>query len=315
MSTLNAADSPTTGPQITILLCTYNGALFLTEQLASIAAQTYQNWRLVVSDDGSQDGTLEILRSGFIADSKIEIRYGPQLGACKNYMSLVTDGSIKGDYFAFCDQDDVWGADKLQRAVDQLGGVSTEGPALYFSRMQLIAADGHHLGLSRRYKRPPSFENALVENIASGNTIVMNRQARDLLVQAGDLDVAMHDWWAYMLITGAGGTLCYDELPSMLYRQHQVNAIGIDTGFRAVAKRFQRLWSLSFAEKTAMNVAALQSCRHLLRAENRFILDFFLALRSSSAVLRLISFRRARVYRQNILDQASLIFAVAMKLV
>ena len=315
MSTLNTADAPTSKPRVTILLCTYNGASFLAEQLASIAAQTHQNWRLIVSDDASQDGTLEILQRGIVDRSRIEIRSGPQLGACKNYMSLVTDGSVEGDYFAFCDQDDIWGADKLERAVNRLVSVSTDGPALYFSRMRLIAADGQHLGYSRRYKQPPSFENALVENIASGNTIVMNKSARNLLVQAGDLDVAMHDWWTYMLITGAGGVVYYDETPSMLYRQHGVNAVGVDSGFRAIAKRIQRLWSQSFAEKTAMNVAALQSCRHLLRAENRFILDIFHALRSSSAILRILSLRRAKIHRQTVLDQMSLIFAVAMKLV
>ena len=315
MSTLNTAETPASRPQVTILLCTHNGAMFLEEQLASIAAQTYQNWRLIVSDDCSEDGTLEILQRGIIDGSKIEIRSGPQLGACKNYLSLVTDGSIEGDYVAFCDQDDIWGANKLERAVGQLDGLSTVGPALYFSRLRLIAADGQHLGYSRRCNRPPSFENALVENIASGNTIVMNRSARDLLVQAGDLDVAMHDWWAYMLITGAGGAMRYDETPSMLYRQHRVNAVGVDSGIRAIAKRFQRLWSQSFAEKNAMNIAALQRCRHLLRAENRFVLDVFQALRSGSAFFRLLSLRRVKIHRQTASDQLSLLLAVAMKLV
>jgi len=315
MSTLTTADPSTNRPRVTILLCTYNGGPFLAEQLASIAAQTYQNWRLIVSDDGSRDETLEILASGLIDGSRIELRTGPQLGACKNYMSLATDGRIEGGYFAYCDQDDIWDPNKLERAIAQLSSVSTDGPALYFSRVRLIDADGQHLGYSRLCKRPPSFENSLVENIASGNTIVMNTKARNLLVQAGNLDVAMHDWWTYMLVTGAGGTVRYDDTPSMLYRQHQVNAVGVDSGLRAIARRFQRLWSQSFAEKNAMNIAALQTCRHLLRAENRFILDLFIALRSSSAILRMFSFRKARIYRQTALDQVSLIFAVAMKLV
>ena len=315
MTTPRTADLPAKEPQVTILLCTYNGGLFLEEQLASIAAQTHQNWRLIISDDGSHDETLDILQRGIADRSKIEIRSGPQLGPCKNYMSLVTDGRIEGDYFAFCDQDDIWQPDKIERAVAGLSGLLDAEPALYCSRLRLIDANGQHLGYSRRWTKPPSFENALVENIASGNTIVMNSRARQLLVQAGNLDVAMHDWWAYMLIAGAGGFVRFDEIPSTLYRQHQVNAIGVERGFGAIGKRFKRLWSQSFAEKTEMNISALQSCRHLLRAENRFILDFFVALRTSSAIFRLLSLRKAKIYRQTVLDQVSLIFAVAMKLV
>ena len=315
MTTPIATNAHSTEPLIAIMLCTHNGSQFLTEQLASITAQTFRNWRLIVSDDGSTDATHDILLDGTIDSSRIEIRSGPQIGVSKNYMSLLTDDRIEADYFAYCDQDDIWAPNKLQRAIDQLRLVPADRPALYFSRVRLITANGEHLGYTRRCKRPPSFENALVENIASGNTIVINKGARQLLVRAGDVEVAMHDWWSYLLITGAGGVLCYDEVPSILYRQHQANTIGVDRGIRAVAKRFQRLWSQSFAEKTAMNAAALQRCRHLLRAENRFILDLFVALRSSSVVLRLLSLRRARIYRQTVMDQASLIFAVAMKLV
>jgi len=314
MLSSKSADTQGT-PRVTILLCTYNGAPFLAEQLASICRQTYQNWRLVVSDDGSEDQTLEILKRDIADASKLAIRGGPQKGACKNFMSLITDPTIEGDYFAFCDQDDVWEPEKLERAVEQLSAGSPQTPALYFSRLQLIASDGSHLGYSRHWKRPPTFENALVENIASGNTIVMNASARNLLVQAGNLDVGMHDWWAYMLITGAGGTVVYDETPSLQYRQHQVNAVGVHRGFKAIARRFQRLLSLSFAEKNNLNVTALQSCRHLLKAENRFVLDLFAALRSASTIPRLLSLRRLKVYRQQALDQASLTLAVALKLI
>lgn len=105
-------------PRITILLCTFNGARFLAAQLASIEQQTHSNWRLIVSNDGSTDDTLTIIRH--FADrvcQPVEIRHGPGRGAAANFLSLATDPEIDGDLFAFCDQDDVWHPAKLSRAL------------------------------------------------------------------------------------------------------------------------------------------------------------------------------------------------------
>ena len=97
-------------PRVAILLCTYNGAQFLAEQLDSLEAQVHQNWVVIASDDGSTDQTLEILRQyqAKWSPRKLTIRSGPQKGFCQNFLSLTADPEIRADYYAFCDQDDVW---------------------------------------------------------------------------------------------------------------------------------------------------------------------------------------------------------------
>src|ERR1700751_1688968 len=109
-------------PSIAILLCTYNGAGFLPAQLASLAAQSFTNWRLFVSDDGSSDETLAI-----VAQHKERLRAPPddrrtrpRQGYAKNFLSLACDPSLSFDYYAYCDQDDIWEPDKLARAVERL---------------------------------------------------------------------------------------------------------------------------------------------------------------------------------------------------
>ena len=104
---------------VCILLCTYNGAKYLKEQLNSIESQTYTNWRIIVSDDGSTDETLTLLHDyqNKWGTSKLEIRKGPQLGFCKNFLSLACDPTIRADYYCFCDQDDVWLDEKISIAV------------------------------------------------------------------------------------------------------------------------------------------------------------------------------------------------------
>lgn len=103
---------------VDILLCTYNGARFLPRQLASFEIQTFPHWRLIVSDDGSQDETLALLSAfaqKYGAD-KVQIRHGPRKGPNANFLSLICDPTLDSAFFALSDQDDVWAADKLSRA-------------------------------------------------------------------------------------------------------------------------------------------------------------------------------------------------------
>ena len=107
-------------PTIAILLCTYNGASFLPAQLASLAAQSFTNWRLFVSDDGSTDETLAVVaeHKEQLGTGLVDIRNGPRQGFVKNFLSLACDPALSFDYYAYCDQDDVWEPGKLARAVD-----------------------------------------------------------------------------------------------------------------------------------------------------------------------------------------------------
>src|SRR5665213_426223 len=118
--------------QVAILMCTKNGAAFLDDQLKSIADQTHPNWTLFVSDDGSTDATREILKR--FADSHVQktvVKNGPCKGVCANFVSLAINPAIEADYFTFSDQDDMWYADKLKRALTWLATVPGDVPAFY----------------------------------------------------------------------------------------------------------------------------------------------------------------------------------------
>ena len=94
---------------VTILLATLNGEDYLKAQLESIAAQTYENWQLVVGDDGSTDNTISILEefSTQHPEQVTIIQNDPPKGSAKdNFISLIQNSY--GPYFMFCDQDDVW---------------------------------------------------------------------------------------------------------------------------------------------------------------------------------------------------------------
>ena len=159
------------GTNVAILLATRDGALFIDEQLASIGVQSHRNWTLIVSDDGSCDDTLAHV-DAFARQcvQPVVVRPGPRRGATMNFLTMAADPSIKADFFAFCDQDDVWYADKLERALAWLGSIDESVPAAYFSRTEAINRAGRPLGLSPLFKRPPSFRTgtASTSSITAG---------------------------------------------------------------------------------------------------------------------------------------------------
>ena len=155
-------------------MCTYQGQRFLSEQLASFENQTHTNWELWASDDGSDDGTIEILKEfkNRFPSKKVRIVNGPHQGFLLNFLFITCNKNIDANYFAYSDQDDIWKPNKIERAINYLKEVKKNVPSLYCSRTELINSSGQHIGFSPLFNKPPRFENALIQNIGGGNTIM-----------------------------------------------------------------------------------------------------------------------------------------------
>lgn len=302
------------GPCVTVLLCTLNGARFLTAQLASLEQQTYRNWRLVVSDDGSIDETVDIL-SEFAAliPNSVELRQGPRRGAAANFLALASDASIEGDYFAFCDQDDIWHPEKLKRALSWLREVGNDHAAVYSARTRLVDAQAKPFGYAPLFKKPPCFANALVQSVAGANTMLFNAATKQLFEQARPLEIVSHDWWAYQLVCGSNGIFQYDSQPCIDYRQHDRNQIGCNRGLRAQLKRLMMIFDGRFTRWNDINIAALESSNHLLSDEARSLLTLYSAIRAGSIIGRLATFIRSPIRRQTFISNIALVIAVALK--
>lgn len=172
--------------KVAVLLCTYNGEQYIREQVDSIVRQTYTNWVIYVSDDGSTDGTLAILEEyrKALGEDRVFITSGPKKGFAWNFISSLQNNGRDCKYFAFCDQDDIWFPDKIERSVGYLADYSRKDiPAVYCGRTKLIDGEGADIGFSPLFKRYPSFENALVQSIAGGNTMVLNIPAKDIIAK------------------------------------------------------------------------------------------------------------------------------------
>lgn len=166
--------------RILVLLSTYNGELFLREQLDSLFAQVGVELHIWVRDDGSKDSTQKILfeyREKF--PNKITIVLGENIGWKRSFFELLSfakQNSVVYDYYAFCDQDDIWLPTKLQRAVEKMGELNTN-IRLYCSNLYYYK-DGCNYGLIRNKDYCPTVENCLMRNYATGCTIVFNKVSK-----------------------------------------------------------------------------------------------------------------------------------------
>jgi glycosyltransferase involved in cell wall biosynthesis len=300
-------------PHICILMATYNGKSFIAEQLQSIEEQSYKNWRLIISDDGSSDDTLSIAKQfqQKWESGRLEIRQGPQQGFCQNFLSMACDTTIQADLYAFSDQDDVWMSDKLERAVSYFDKSNeSQLPRAYGTRTQIVDDALKPLGLSPEFTLPSSFRNALVQSISGGNTQVFNSVAKQLLEQAGPQKVISHDWWLYQLVKGAGGIFYYDPVPSLLYRQHSNAILGSNNSLKSRVGRLRYVLNGRFKHWNDINYTALCNIRHLLSRDNQDILDIFGRFRGAHLKDRIRLLEVCGLYRQTWRGTLSLWLAV-----
>ena len=295
--------------QTSILLCSYYGAAHLAEQLDSIARQTVEGWSVRVSDDGSTDDTLAILkryRSRW-GNARLAIARGPSNGFAANFLSLTCRPDIDADFFAWADQDDIWEPEKLQRALAWLSSVPADVPALYGTRTLLTDADDQPIGRSPLFTRTPSFANALVQCIAGCNTMVFNRAARELFIEASSQgDALPPDWLMYLLVAGCGGRVHYDPWPSVRYRQHGQNLSGSNLSLRGRWKRARLLMTGEFRGWVDANLERLARVRDRMPAHHLAVLDEFAQARQRHLPGRLIGFWRSGIHRQTALGNLGL---------
>jgi glycosyltransferase involved in cell wall biosynthesis len=220
---------------------------------------------------------------------------------------------VPGDYagYCFCDQDDVWLPNKIERSLKATADAAL--PIVYGARTRLVDVDGKPIGFSPLFQRPKSFENALVQSMAGGNTMMLNPAAFALVAEsAARTGFVTHDWWAYILTTGCGGKAIYDPEPNLHYRQHANNIIGKNSGLKATLRRIAGVKNGQLRAWTASNIAGLDACADMLSPSARVTLDHLKHAHISKPPMGLMALYRSRVYRQNAQGNAMLWLAGAM---
>lgn len=284
---------------IQILLSTYNGEKYLKQQLDSFVSQDrFSDIKVLIRDDGSTDGTLDILRE-YSDKYGFEVIEGHNVGVNESMCRLFSVCDMTCQYFALSDQDDVWLPNKISEAVKALSD-DKENCALFASVSRITDSELKPFGLSTAAKRGVSFYNAVIENVCPGHTQVFNRALMSELRSVSAEDVSVIDHWIYLL-AGAIGKVYFSGSPTVLHRQHGKNAVGYQTN--PIKKFFTRIRRLDFKKPDRVT---LQLNYFLKRYENRILKEYSdeakRFINSTRFFSRLKYSFTTKLYRQSFMD-------------
>ena len=216
--------------KVIVLLSTYNGEEYLKEQLESLFSQKDVEVSVIVRDDSSSDRTCQIL-DGFKDKFPLEWYKGEHYGVQKSYMELMKVAASKDfDYFAFCDQDDVWDEDKLSVGLRKIRRFEARWgldiPVLYYSGQRLVDKNLNLIGEHTLKRYRTDYARFLV-NDAAGCTEVFNRNLLDMVNRYEPRYILMHDTWILKVCLAVGGKIIVDTGSHLSYRQHNNNSVGL----------------------------------------------------------------------------------------
>lgn len=245
---------------VNILMSTYNGEKFVAEQIESIQKQTYTDWNLIIRDDGSKDGTCEIIENFINNDSRIKLIRAENVGVIKSFHELVINNN-DADFYFFADQDDYWLPEKLTIMLEEAKKHDNTIPVMYYTDLKVTDKDlnvtSESMIRSQSDHANTSLVQELTENTVTGGASMINHELAKLWQTTND--IIMHDWYL-AIVAAALGELVYIDQPTHLYRQHDSNVLGA----RTLAKRIRKWthpnlwfekywWLITASQKQAQN--------------------------------------------------------------
>ncbi|MBR3614690.1 MAG: glycosyltransferase family 2 protein [Clostridia bacterium] len=215
--------------KVDILLATYNGVEYIREQIDSILNQTHAEFRLLISDDGSIDGTREVLNEYKQKDNRIEVfMQEKNLGVVKNFEFLLE--KVKAKYYMFSDQDDIWKETKIEKSLKKI----EEGFDLVYSDLEVVDENLNVTyksywklkGIYNKIKKYNNFNALYLNNFVTGCTLISRKELiKSFMPLPNTSKFVLHDYWISLIIS-QNGKIAYVEEPLIKYRQHKNNKVG-----------------------------------------------------------------------------------------
>lgn len=231
---------------VAILMSTYNAEPFLKEQINSILGQTYTNWKLFIRDDGSSDSTSLIIEEFTKKDDRIFFVNKDSIknvGVISSFFLLLS--CVKADFYMFCDQDDVWLKSKVRLSLDRMNQQKkVDVPTLVHTDLKVVDQNLNIINESfmekEKLNRKSQLGNLVIQNNVTGCTVMINNSFRNIVIDKGiPNEVIMHDWWMALVGNAIGETLFVD-VPTMLYRQHNLNVVGSSSTIKKIMGGYGR---------------------------------------------------------------------------
>lgn len=308
---------------IDILLATYNGERFLKEQIDSILSQSYQNFHIIIRDDGSTDGTLDIIgKAVFINPDKISfLKDCSHVGAIESFSRLLCKS--KSSFVMFADQDDIWMADKVLITLTKMKEMEsifgTEKALLVHSDLKVVdeylqeisPSFWSYTGLKPR--EGTHLNRLLVQNEITGCTVMINRPLIELSrpIFPG---CVMHDWWLG-LVASACGHIGVIKEPLILYRQHGGNTLGAQKfGISLLLRKYshkEKMKRLKLRHKKRIQAFAfLERFEGIISISNTQMILDYLSMKDTSILRNRYLLLKHRFFKQGLLRNLYNLFLV-----
>lgn len=302
---------------VDILMATYNGEMYISQQIESIVNQTYKEWILYIRDDGSNDKTISILEKykNMYPEKIFIIRDNKRgLGAKMNFAELMKYST--NDYCMFADQDDIWLEDKIEKSMNEMNKMEEKfgknRPLLVHTNLKVVDKELNVIDNSFwRYQNlnpdNKKLNYLLVQNNITGCTMLMNKE---LIKFSIDIPVKciMHDWWIG-LVAAAKGEISYIEYPTILYRQHGNNEVGAHK-YNSKDYFKQKVNNINNIKESINNGFIQAQCFYekfndIVDIDNKVLLEKFLNLKNINLISRKISIIKNKFYKQGFTRKVS----------
>lgn len=264
--------------KVLILLSTYNGEKYLREQLDSLLNQERVVIHILIRDDGSSDRTVDILREyAQDTNNKVTIYLEHNIGCADSFFTLIKyaiDFEESYDYYAFCDQDDVWMTDKLCSAVSKLEK-SEAKYKLYFCNAQVVNSELRPIQVYKS-KICNNLKGNIVSNHILGCTQVFNGNLLKLLSvyrPNSESEPPMHDAWTAIVAYSFNADVFFDIKPHIKYRQHGDNVVGAGKNFFEIMKKRISRYSDAKCLKSKKCELVLEIFADLIDEENKSVIE------------------------------------------
>lgn len=307
--------------KVNVLLSSYNGGIYITEQIESILKQTYKNIDVYIHDDGSSDNTMVNIKQYLnYNDNGIKVIY-MDLPTGLKYPSCFIDMLVnceKADYYAFSDQDDVWLPEKIERAVEELEKVSPKKPSLYYTSVKYCDSELNYVRNSRFANNGQGVEIMTLQKMllggeAMGMTFCFNNKVRNELIRSKNVTNQFKDIFIKIYCASCG-TVIYDSKPSALYRRHE-NAVTNNTN---PCGRLNRYYSA--AKEVFFDIDSKKHIREILQyIKSECLCDVFVQNRKLIEIFSSVSFVNQfkklfwpKRYRKYIIDELGYRLAILL---
>ena len=302
--------------EVVILLATYNGEKYISHQIDSILRQTHTNWKIIIHDDKSTDKTVDLLETyankypdkiQFVND---KIGFGNSL---KNFSFLLDQADA--EFIMFCDQDDVWHEDKIERSLVKMKEAQALEPGLPLLvhtdlcvvNAELEVLDESYVSYQHFDPSKNTLNRLLLQNVVTGCTVMINKELANLCLDMPEEAIA-HDWWI-ALVASCFGRIVYLDEPTMLYRQHANNQVGAqDFNFKEIFTKARNLSTISLNKYFTQANALRNRYRNELTVQELKLLDDFINIQGQAWIRTKYTLVKHRFLKQGIQRNIGLLF-------